>query len=119
MFLGHSIGVSELGYFIFLSDATRVHNSKEVDVNENNDDLDPIDELHNRLQNAVSHGGYQIDFENLDAEHIEAVTRKYSREQDERNKEFQKMFFDLFGKDSEKDLNEASKKTVTRIDDAF
>lgn len=28
------------------------------------------------------------------------------------------MFFDLFGKVSEKDLNKVSKKVVTRIDDA-
>lgn len=116
--LGHSMGMPDIGYFAFLADATRVHNPEEPSNGGNDGSLCPINELYNRLQYAINHGGYQLDYKNLDAQQIEAVTRKYSQEQAMRNQEFQKMFFKLFGKVSEIDLDKVAKKTVPRIDDA-
>lgn len=115
--LGHSMGITDIEYFAFLANATKAYNPKESDDEENDENYCPIDELHNRLQYVVNYVGYQLEHESLDTEHIEAVARKYSEEQAERNQEFQEMFFKLVGKTSKKDQDRSAKKTFPRIDD--
>ncbi|GLI51488.1 hypothetical protein TSYNTROOL_15740 [Tepidanaerobacter syntrophicus] len=116
--LGHSMGIPDIEYFAFLADATIAPNTKEPSDEESDENLCPIDEIHNRLQYVVNYVGYQSGHENLDTKHIKAVARKYSKEQAERNQEFQKMFLKLIGRSSKRGQDGSPKHTIPRIDDA-
>lgn len=114
--LGHSMGISDLGYFAFLADVGKVQDQGEPEAEEENEDFCPIEELHNRLQYTINHLGYQVDRKELNEEYVDAVARKYSKEQDERNQEFQKMFYKMIGKKSglgqSKSVPESTPRTV-------
>lgn len=116
--LGHSMGISDIEYFAFLASATQAYDKEKPDDKESDENLCSIDEFYNRLQFTINHVGYQIDYEDLDEEYIDAVARKYSKEQAERNQEFQKMFYKLIGKKDRQDQNRLAQEIVPRIDGA-
>lgn len=116
--LGHSMGLPDIEYFAFLADATRSHKLIQPDSENSKVDSQSINELHNRLQYAISHIGYNLAGQNIQSEQKESVVRKYSQEQSSRNQEFQRMFIKLLGKVNDKDVDQSETKTVHRKNDA-
>ena len=116
--LGHSMGLPDIEYFAFLADATRSHKLMQPDSENSKVDTQSINELHNRLQYAISHIGYNSADQNIQSEQKESVVRKYSQEQSSRNQEFQRMFIKLLGKVNEKDVDQSETKAIHRKNDA-
>lgn len=117
--LGHSMGLPDVEYFAFLVEATKTHNFEEANRGENNKALNSIDEINDRLQYAINHGGYQLDSESINEEQKEAVARKFIQEQAIRNQEFKKTFTKLFNRANEKSIDEMSAESVNRTEDAI
>lgn len=116
--LGHSMGMPDIEYFAFLADATRAHSPKESDDKKDKESSSPIDDLHNRLQFAINHTGYRVDYQDLDPQQIEAVNSQYLQEQATRNQDFQKMFTKVLSQRKDKTPDKCVKKNIPRVDDA-
>lgn len=105
--LGHSMSPADIGYFDFLMRATKISGNDEETSQEyeGTKENDPLDELQLRLQYAIEHTGYGKDDDTIDKEQQEAVMRRYVAEQNAFDKEFEKNFVKLFGKNAEHAVN--------------
>ncbi len=118
--LGHSMGLSDIGYFKFLVNATRVHEEKStVDNGEYSETINSMDELHMRLQYAIKYAGYRLEDELIASENKAAVARKFDLEQSARDEEFQKEFFRMIRKGHKKKENIESVVVKPRMKDAM
>jgi len=122
--LGHSFGLPDLEYFTFLAEATKVHDEDESerrDEFENEgaaEDLDSMDELHNRLQYTINRVGYHIGEDAIDDEQRRAMDRRYAQERMAESQEFQRLFYKMISKDGKKLAEEAPPQIPPRTEDA-
>lgn len=112
--LGQSMSPVDLEYFDFLFRSSRVQDDEAMSDSEWKDNCeDNMEELFNRMQYAIDEIGYQNEAEE---ESIDAMQRRFCREQEERNAFFQKEFAKILGKPAKKEMEEV--KVEPRTEDA-
>ena len=81
--LGHSMSLPDIEYFAFLSDATCKHDSEDAEAHDevNQQNIDPLEELHLRMQYAIQHGGHGINNEQIASKQIEAIEKQFMLDQ--------------------------------------
>ena len=93
--LGHSFGVADLGYFDFLVRATSVPNEVPDDVwDEIPDNIDPMEDMHQRIQYAIHRYGEQGEVSDEEEEYVD---RRYCMEREAHVEETEKELFKLMG----------------------
>lgn len=116
--LGHSMSLPDIEYFIFFANATKKNDV--VGIYPEKEELrDELEEQHKRLQYAIKHSGYGMDKAEIEEENRDAVTRRFLKEQEARNKEYQKMFMDALGKGLFSADNQEVGIESTRTEDAM
>lgn len=96
--LGHSMSPPDLEYFIFLMNATRINDP--TDPKEESDepvDVDPMEELHTRINYAIQHYGYKYAAEQTDPRQDQVMAQRLKREQDTQREWMEKEFFRMMG----------------------
>lgn len=120
--LGHSMSMPDMEYFAFFMDATRVPKHSAADTEqgpEPESDPDTLDALHNRMQYAIRHGGYQIKDSEIEPEYRDAVMRQFAREQKERSDLLERDFFRMLQKKQKPDRgDQQSPANPERTEDA-
>lgn len=108
--LGHSMGLVDMAYFLYLIDATRVkssesHNSKhgfDADTAKGLaqlDDSDPLEELNNRIQYSIKCYGADPTLDNtITEEEYLSTQRRFRIEQAERDARKEKLFLNRLEK---------------------
>ena len=99
--LGHSMSISDMEYFYFLSQSTQVLKSKLPAAAEYNDDceeIDPWDDLHLRIDYIINRIGYGLDDEMIDQDQKAAIKRKCDAEQAAMDEVYEKYIMKRFKK---------------------
>lgn len=93
--LGQSMSLPDISYFEFLARCTLANSATMADEdisNSTDEQIDSLEEFHNRLQYIINRVGYHVDESNIPQEYKEAIQRKYETEQYERSNMMQKWF---------------------------
>lgn len=121
--LGHSMSLPDIEYFAFLADATCKHDSSDVVEQEDKmcDDIDPLEDLHLRMQYAIQHGGHGVYNDQIDSAQQEAIARQFEREIEERSRVLENDFQKLIKKACKQNgqRNESISVSMPRAEDAL
>lgn len=110
--LGHSMGVTDIGYFKFLVNCTSVPKGGDgkVSVCDVTEERDPLNELHLRLQYAINRTGYGIKGGEISAEEMAAIEWQFAIEQSIRSEAYQMEFMKMISRGRNK-----TKKAMTPV----
>lgn len=114
--LGHSMGPADIEYFDFLVRSTQIPKSSQNFVQETKMQMDPMEDLYNRIQYVVESVGYQNG--DVKEQYWDAMWRKLAQEQEERNVMFRQDFMRMLHKKSVGGIGEECPELKTRTEDA-
>ena len=110
------MGPADIEYFDFLVRSTQIPQSSQDFVQETRMQMDPMEDLYNRIQYVVEAVGYQNG--DVQEKYSDAMCRKLAQEQEERNVMFRQDFMRMLHKKSLGGIGEECPKLITRREDA-